>query len=528
MSDGAARIIVCLIVALLTLSATAQARVERYALVVGNDQGRASEARLKYAASDARKVYDTLRDVGDFTPTNMLLLDNERAETVRAALIAFNDRIRARVANPNVQIVLFVYYSGHADDTALHLGDTDFSVEELSQLVRGSAATFRLLVLDACRSGALTRVKGGRIAAAFQVGNDASALSGAGLAFITASSATEDAQESDELHGSLFTHTLVSGLSGAADRDGDGSVVIEEAYRYAYDATLRLTSRTRAGLQHPTFQYDFRGQGKLVLTRPRSALSRRGLLQLPRETGFLVMRDHQDGSVVAELGAHDESRTLALPPGHYFLLGRAPDYVLEGQADVRAGQSLTLAPSDFKRAEYARLVRKGQSERSVAHAIDAGVRIRTALPNGNRPCLGAALGYALDLRRLSFGTRLGACRGGFDNDFIEATTYEADLELRLVHAWDFPGVTFYAGGGTGGSLFVQRFETRGVAPSRTTPALTFHLALGANIEMTPRFFATLELEALAYIMQLETTSTGSESLTAAFTLRTVAGFGIRL
>lgn len=507
--------------------AAAAAKVERFAVIVGNDAGRPSEARLKYANSDARKVYDTLRDLGEFASMQMVLLNNDTANTVRSTLIAINDRIRASVANPNTQVVLFVYYSGHADDRSLHLGNTDLTIEELSQLVRGSAATFRLLVLDACRSGALTRVRGGRITAPFPVATG-SALRGTGLAFITASSATEDAQESDELRGGLFTHALVSGLAGAADQDGDGSVVIEEAYRYAYDTTLRLTSRTRAGLQHPTFHYDFRGQGRVVLTRPRWLRDRRGLLHLPENIGFLVMRGGEGGAVVAELGPGDAGRALALPPGRYFVLGRGADHVLETKLELHAGQSRGLRVSDFERVEYARLVRRGGSARAVAHSIEAGARGRSATPNAERGCFGGYIGYSLDLDDLGVLGRLGVCRSGFDNEVVSrATTDEVDLELRLAHAWDWPAFTLHAGGGAGAALFWQRFDTRGRAPDRISPAFTFHVAAGATIDVTTRYFAAAELEAQTYLLRMESQA-DSTSLNAAFALRASAGFGLRL
>jgi len=74
-----------------------------------------------------------------------------------------------------------------------------------------------------------------------------SELKGEGLALLTASSANEDAQESDELKGSFFSHALISGLLGAADSNGDGDVVLEEAYHHAYESTLRATSRHPGG-----------------------------------------------------------------------------------------------------------------------------------------------------------------------------------------------------------------------------------------------------------------------------------------
>jgi hypothetical protein len=206
------------------------ASVERFAIVVGNNSGVADDGPLQYATADATRVYDVLRDLGGFQPVNMVLLHEESAETLRRTLITVNDRIRAAVSVPGTQAMLVVYYSGHSDADDLHLGGSRFPIAELAQLARGSAASFRLVVLDACRSGSLTRFKGGRIRAPFALPDERQL--GDGVAFLTASSASEDAQESDELRGSFFTHAFVSGLLGAADQDGDGSIALDEAYRY--------------------------------------------------------------------------------------------------------------------------------------------------------------------------------------------------------------------------------------------------------------------------------------------------------
>ena len=81
----------------------------------------------------------------------------------------------------------------------------------------------RLAVLDSCASGALTRVKGGSFQAPFLV-DDANKVKG--YAILTSSSADEAAQESDRLQASFFTHSLVSGLRGAADTTGDSRVTL--------------------------------------------------------------------------------------------------------------------------------------------------------------------------------------------------------------------------------------------------------------------------------------------------------------
>src|SRR5262249_44102317 len=158
------------------------------------------------------------------------------------------------LADGQSDVMLWVYYSGHADPDGLHLGRSTLALDDLRGLVRGSAAPLRLLLVDSCKSGALTRVKGTRPAAPFEIRLENTHAS-EGVVFITSSAANEDSQESDELRGSIFTHFFASGLLGAADRSGDDKVSLAEAYAYAYEQTVRATSRLR-GTQHPTFRLD--------------------------------------------------------------------------------------------------------------------------------------------------------------------------------------------------------------------------------------------------------------------------------
>ena len=126
----------------------------------------------------------------------------------------------------------------------MHLGTTRLDFTRLTSLVDQAGATLKVLVVDACRSGELTRVKGARPVQPFKIVS-AERLKSEGNAIITSSAAGEDAQESDRLGGGIFSHHFMMGLRGAADRTGDRTVSLSEAYRYAYDQTLRTTSRAR-------------------------------------------------------------------------------------------------------------------------------------------------------------------------------------------------------------------------------------------------------------------------------------------
>ncbi len=418
---------------LLAWAAPARAEIERFALVVGNDTGQAQsgDAPLRYAETDASRVAAVLQEVGGVRPENLVLLRGQDAGTVRRTLIAINDRLRAAGG----QTVLIVYYSGHADAASLHLGATSFELPELEQLVRGSAANFRLLILDACRSGALTRVKGGTPIPPFDI-RLGEKVAGEGAVFLTSSSASEDSQESDAIQGSFFTHALLSGLLGAADENGDGRVTLDEAYRYAYESTLRATSRTWAGTQHPTFEYEVRGQGDVVLATLAANSPTRAWVEFPEGRTWLLLQNSAEGAVVGEVAASDRARHLSVRAGRYFVRGRGVDVLLEGVIEAPASSSVVIDESKLERTAYARLVRKGGGDASAVFSLEAQGSVRSALINDSGACPGGSLGLSIALRELTVTPRLGYCRGGFDNPGITATLDEYDLEVEAVHVWD--------------------------------------------------------------------------------------------
>ncbi|HEY6559134.1 MAG TPA: caspase family protein [Polyangiaceae bacterium] len=502
---------------------TALGAVQRFAVIVGNDRGHGADVKLRYAESDAAKMAKVLRELGGFRPADMVLLQGENAETVRSTLIAVNDRLRAAQALPDTQTLLFVYYSGHADARALHLGSSRLELRELAQLVRGSAAQVRLLIVDACRSGTLTRAKGGKIVPPFALPD--SAFRGEGLAFLTASSENEDAQESDELRGSFFTHALVSGLLGAADENGNGEVTLEEAYAHAYEATLRATSATFAGTQHPNFRYEVQGQGSLVLTRPAAAQTRRAEVVFPPGIAFLVMANNEAGAVLGEVGARDHSRRMSLPPGRFFVRGRGSDYLLEGMLSVGAGQVRRVATSSLERVEYARLVRKGRRVLAMSSAAELGLSVRSVLPNASTPCAGALLGYQLQLESLGFAARLGACTSEFENRTVDARTDEYSVSLGATRTWDVARLSVFAGAGLGAALVHQSFETYADAPSRLSLSPLGYLTVGGTYSVARRAYVGLDLRLEGHLVKLQRTSFTDSELRASAAVRgsSVAG-----
>ena len=163
--------------------------------------------------------------------------------------------------------------ANHARADALNLGSQELPLSELRDRLLRLPATLSIVVLDACQSGAFSRVKGAGPAADFSF-NSVEQLNTQGVAVIASSSAKELSQESERLRSSFFTHHWLVGLRGAADRDGDGRVTLSEAYQYAYNHTLATTAQTKVGEQHATLETNFKGKDDVPLTHPAAATAR--------------------------------------------------------------------------------------------------------------------------------------------------------------------------------------------------------------------------------------------------------------
>lgn len=511
----------------LTWTAPAAAEVTRYALVVGNNVGAPADQPLRYAESDARRMHQVLTALGDFPPWQALLLQGADVATVRRALLNINERIRDASEMPGQEVFLLVYYSGHADAQALHLAGGELPIAELQAMTRSSAADLRMLVLDSCRSGALTRVKGGHRAPPFSVPRVQLDLPTEGFAFLAASTALEDAQESDALGGSFFTHALLSGMLGAADTDGDGSVVLDEAYRYAYDNTLRATSRTLVGPQHPTFHYHLKGRGHWVLTRPGVLRGNRSVLHIPNGYDGFVMREDEQGPVVAEVSKAAPSRAINLEAGEYFVRLRGVDVLFEGSLHLDPGDRHRVKTTALRRVDYARLVRKGAlPPRAVAHSLELDTSLRTALPSAPGPCVGAGLGYAVDWHGLGVRSHLGFCESTSHNEVVQMRVRTLALELLVYRAWDLTEVTLDLGLGIALNLSFQSFETAGHAPPRRTLHPALMMGGGAQIFLTKGLYLRASLLAQTHILRIrESSESHATGLLAGLALRTGLGLG---
>ena len=337
----------------------------RFALLVGANTGWLEDVPLRAAVSDAQRLAQALALLGDFPEEQVVLLPNPTADELRQRLV----QMATRLQEAREPLFLF-YYSGHADPRALHLrGPRPLTLVELDTLLRGVPAALRLAFLDTCHGGAiLTRGPPSPPALEYRSADET-------LLFVTSSGADELAQETRTLAGSLFTHHLVSGLYGAADRNTDGRVSLSEAFAHAAARTLRDSSRGAVQPQQPQASPTADTWGALPLTR----LDVPGVasLALPEGATACYLVEESGRQLVAE--STGAPLRLALAPGSYqltcYIPGRghmlAP-FAVEPEEQVSA-EALAFSPLPPGEPPVpVRVPRRSQLERLALAALARG------------------------------------------------------------------------------------------------------------------------------------------------------------
>ncbi|MCB9644635.1 MAG: caspase family protein [Myxococcales bacterium] len=226
----------------------ATAKDIRVALLVGNQQGWKEDPKLHYALrGDLRPFAEKLRRLGFIVHT----VQNQDAHAFRQAMSRIEKRAKRA---PHITTFLF-YYTGHADKSRFHTGprsNVDVTYPEFATFLRKLPIQRRFAILDACFSGEIIRQFGSmqqfkelirkgvrRLRPLDLSQNFPNQGEEQGLQII--SSSLDSAWESQRYKASIFTHHLLQGLQGPADRDHDGKISIEELFAYVSQEMARET-----------------------------------------------------------------------------------------------------------------------------------------------------------------------------------------------------------------------------------------------------------------------------------------------
>lgn len=451
----------------------------RFALVVGANRGLLDEEELHYAEDDAVRMRWALVDVGGFTDDNVAQLLSPNAESLRTAL----ERLKSRMG-PGPHERLFVYVSSHAADGSLHLGGTELFLRELVDFVKAAPVQVGLLVIDACQSGRVTRLKGLRRSDIPATRIEATGLEGRVL--ISSAGVDEYAQESDALQGSYFTHYFVAGLRGAADSSRDGQVTLDEAYAWAWARTIEATFASRGGVQRPAFSVDLRGAGQLVMAEPSKSASRLELaVQSP---GRWLVVSEATGRLFADVEKGASPLSLAVPPGEYRLQLRTARGVLERRVSVPANGGVAVSGDEFERVALVEVARKGGAETKL------GLSVSGSVASGLVGDLKVQPGAELRLRREGYLVgplnQLEITLGWRDGRSQTETFMQTELELRAGtgHRFSWERLSLAVGVEAGPLLVLQALVN---GSRRASLSIDFCLVLEGRLKLWGPFELSL-------------------------------------
>jgi uncharacterized caspase-like protein len=249
-----------------------------YAVVVGiNDYPRLP--KLKYAVNDAREFYRLLIETNRIPPQNINLILNEEA-TIINLRSALGTGLRSAAGVDDMVLIFFAGHGTTEPDSENPDGDglekyllaydtqpgdlysTAIPMREISHILKRIKSERLIFISDACYSGAAggrtVNITGAR--SRIDEGFLSRVAQGKGKVIISASAANEVSVEEDELRHGVFTYYLLEGLRGAADTDRDGTITVEEAYRYVSEKVPRATGQE----QHPVKKGSV--EGSLVMS----------------------------------------------------------------------------------------------------------------------------------------------------------------------------------------------------------------------------------------------------------------------
>lgn len=210
---------------------------------------------LRYTDDDAYRFYAFLKSLeGGALPDEQvrILIDEEasRENIIGNVTEIFNK------AGAN-DLVIF-YFSGHGLNGSFLPIDFDgynnkINHEEIAGLFNKCKAKYKLCLADACHSGSLFAMRSGEGEPALTQYYQSLSKSVAGTALIMSSKAEETSLESAGLRQGVFSHFLIRGLKGEADKNKDKIVSVQELYDFIYDNVRTYTGNRQSPVIKGTY-----------------------------------------------------------------------------------------------------------------------------------------------------------------------------------------------------------------------------------------------------------------------------------
>ena len=294
-----------------------------WALVVGIDEYTKWPA-LQYAVRDADAISNILIEKFGFAKQRVITLNN--AQATRAAILnAFNEGFTKAGIKKNDRI--FVFFAGHGSTRRLSSGrdlgyivpvDSDpnniavdgIAMTEIQNVAEALTAKHVLFVMDACYSGlGLTRGAG----SANYLRDNARRI---GRQMLTAGGADQLVADGGPNGHSVFTWTLLQGLGGKADLNGDGIITATELAAYVAPAVASVSRQTPAfgslpGSEGGDFIFELPAQTEFINAQTTQLSSDVIALNSKLDSTRQGVADPKVVVLEAEVGKVDSTRAAA-------------------------------------------------------------------------------------------------------------------------------------------------------------------------------------------------------------------------
>ena len=475
----------------------------RLLLSVGSNIGSPSDRPLEFAEQDAARLRQVFVELGGIDSDHALLLAHPTANQVRERLAEITGRISELHALGR-QGELIVFFSAHGVGGTLHLLGTELSIDELRELVRGTGADLKIVIVDACETG--VENKGAQKGQAYALTLEPSDAKGE--IFLASSGAHEASQEWNALGGSLFTHHLLAALRGDADFDHDGRVTLMEAFSYAEKRTV--VESVDVG-QHPEFDIGLTGRSDVVLTELHRG---KGHVTFAREMeGRFVLASLPRPEILLEFQKRPgEELSVAVPAGTYVLRQPQGFRVAMQEIELPYGGTAQVDGKQLVVHDFAEVALKGSGLEFHPNSLQISGALAGPPIDGTPALLQLGAAYRLALGEL-WGA-VGVETGHTSFQAVDLTTDQWRFAGRLSGGPRFwTGPIIWMPGVSLELALLRQTDTRAaeVTIDRSYPALPEHDVLGfsvgptlwAEVPIAGPLFASADLTAWIRVLSAE-------------------------
>ncbi|MBL7873359.1 MAG: caspase family protein [Cyclobacteriaceae bacterium] len=253
----------------ITYTGASEDKPTLYLITVGINKYKNPKYNLNYAQADADAVEKSMKQSSStiFKAIVPYTIRNDKA--VKSNIVIALDDVRKKSLE---QDMVVFYYAGHGvmsgegadakefyivptDVTQLYgrddiLKDKAIAASSLKEYAESINAQKQIFILDACQSaGALESVTERGVAEEKAIAQLARST---GTFWITSTGSNQFASEFEKLGHGIFTYSLIEGLDGKADANGDKKLTIRELSTYIENKVPELSEQLKGTAQYPS------------------------------------------------------------------------------------------------------------------------------------------------------------------------------------------------------------------------------------------------------------------------------------